>query len=206
MVLVLGSWRVTLGSPTARQGPGFYLSGGSVTTLKVYMAGSSRDLVRVCGIARQLDRSPGLVTIVDRWFDDAHEWAGTDSGRVDDEQERIAEEHERNIRGCDLLWWLYCPQFSGSLVELGIAIGAGIERIVVTGSGCRGTVFSALADFRHESDLRGLHEVFRAARERPADLDLRRRYEAEKRHIAETSRSPEEYETRLAGLARRMGV
>lgn len=132
-----------------------------MTAPRIFLSGSSSDLARVREYASALD-SAGL-QIVDRWFDDAHEWAGQDALRTREEQHAIAAAHLLTGREAHLFWWLFTPRASGSWIDFGAAISRSGPLVLVSGAGCSNTVFTALAQYRDESDDCALHEVLRLA-------------------------------------------
>lgn len=130
--------------------------------ISIFLAGSSSDLARVRKYAAKLDAAN--IHIVDRWFDDAHLWAGRDAEKSAFEQRAIASSHARSISKAHAVWWLFKPVASGSWMEAGIA-AAQRKPLYVSGHGCTSTVYTSLATFRDPCDDYVLCEVLRAAKE-----------------------------------------
>jgi hypothetical protein len=129
----------------------------------VYLAGASAEHWRAEIVAEMLERS-GIISLPDRWWETAAEWTGRDHEWSREESKRIALEHVRHMRECQLVWLLFPEKPSlGALFEFGHAF---LRRpVLVTGPGAMRTVYTALADFVADDDRTGASEVFRLARE-----------------------------------------
>lgn len=137
--------------------------------LGVYLAGASRELPRVKRYAELLERS-GLVRLTYRWWQDVEaEGIGCDHELSRDEQCAYATADLRGVYEAQLVWCLW-PEgpSAGVPLEYGFALAISRQnptRLVVTGGKASGCIFTALAHYRDTSDLLGLAEVMRCARE-----------------------------------------
>ena len=142
--------------------------------IPVYLAGPSREHERVCRIAALLGRAGSPVFVTDHWFADAHVWAGMDATHSPEDARYMAENHELAIIGSKIFWLLWPKGVShGAAYELGYASGLRDfrdsrngqvgPRIIVSGEGCAGSIYTSRADYRSESDESALAEVLRVA-------------------------------------------
>jgi len=145
--------------------------------LPVYLAGASRELERVKKYAELLERS-GLERITYCWWQDIEaNDVGTDHRLTRDEQCAYATGDLRGVYEAQLVWFLWPEAPSmGAPVEYGFALAVSRQnpmRLVVTGGKASSCIFTALAHYRDTSDMLGLAEVVRVAREFVHALDPR---------------------------------
>ncbi len=131
--------------------------------LRVYVAGSSREIVRVRRVHTWLREHGHTVT---------HDWTREVEAAI---ASGVSEEAMGDIDALTHVWrdldavraadvlWLLSPQepTRGAWVELGFATGIG-KPIVVTGPGCRQSIFTRLGVIYHE-DAAGLAVIDRMA-------------------------------------------
>lgn len=150
--------------------------------VRVYVAGSSRELGRVRTAIRAIRRLFGDEAIHHDWTETievererhrpAHLAVVADDRHVDNEQARAAAKTMLEaILDADVVWLLASPRNHGALVELGYVIGMREHRVVeprliVSGESSRSTVFARLADEVHDTDTPALFAIARWARER----------------------------------------
>ena len=135
----------------------------------VYLAGASRDLPRVTKWAAALERSQHL-RVAHRWFDTAHEWAGSDHTLSRRQQQLIAEDEQLAIRSARIFWLLWPETKSaGAFIELGYGLGhrfhvARNYDVIVSGAGAMQSVFTATCDYRSDSDALAFDAVLEHSR------------------------------------------
>lgn len=113
--------------------------------MKVYIAGSSRELARVRAVADAIDAMPDM-EITERWWVGAEAWAGLDSEQSDKAAKKAALSCIGGVSGADVLVMLMPSTASGgSMVELGLALGLGTP-IIVSDTVKHRTVFCSLAE------------------------------------------------------------
>jgi hypothetical protein len=130
-----------------------------MSKLRVYIAGSSKELDRVRAMAAAIDAMEHL-EITERWWIGAEAWAGRDSEQSTAHALAAARACRDGVRAADLLVMLMPESASGgSMVELGIAIELNMW-IILSDAVPHRSVFYAFAD-RVDHDL----DVLRLLRE-----------------------------------------
>jgi hypothetical protein len=137
--------------------------------LAVYLAGASRELPRVKKYAKVLEES-GLVRLTYRWWEAVEKHGvGLDHELTRELQAVHARADLDGLTEAQLVWCLWPDGPSAGVpLEFGYALAISNDwplRLVVSGEKSSSCIFSALAHYRDTSDLLGLAEVLRVARE-----------------------------------------
>lgn len=137
--------------------------------LSVYLAGASRELARVKRYAKVLEES-GLVRITYRWWEAVEaQGVGRDHELTREQQAEHAQNDLDAVGEAHLVWCLWPDGPSAGVpLEYGYALALSTDwpvRLVVSGEKSSSCIFTALAHYRDTSDLLGLAEVLRCARE-----------------------------------------
>lgn len=108
--------------------------------IKVYIAASSRDHVRAAQCAKMLEYS-NVVVLVDRWWEGAEKWSGTDHKVTIEDAQWAVQGHFEAI---DLspVFWLLAPSTpsAGASAELGYAL-ANKKHVVASGEFCAHSIY-----------------------------------------------------------------
>ncbi len=139
--------------------------------MKIYVAGASKEPERVRA-AMTAVRAHGWEVTLD-WLADIEAAGSANEGLSQLDRVRYAQSDLRGIDRADVVW-LLAPVIGGvgAWVELGYALARGYT-VIVSGASSARTIFAALAEEEHVSDLdalASLRDYARGLEERAKDV------------------------------------
>jgi nucleoside 2-deoxyribosyltransferase len=134
----------------------------SIGTLRVYVAGASKEPERVRWAMDSL-RSAGCKVTLD-WLAVIEKAGSANEGLSDAQRARAAHDDLVGVQVADVLWVLAPENTStGAWVELGYALALGTI-VVVSGHARTRSIFAALAGHEFDSDDEALEHIVSASR------------------------------------------
>jgi len=129
-------------------------------SVKLYIAGSSKELERCEGAIRLMGKF-GFVITCD-WVAAVKAEGLANEGLDDEKRMHYAAADIHGVQDADLFWLMAPNTSTGAWTELGIALARSLRPcIVVSGPARQKSIFASLADYETDSDLDALLYILR---------------------------------------------